>query len=383
MSNSRTFFAMLALLIVTNLKSQTPAGFVGIGTNNPQAKLQINHRSSSQLPSLFILDSLTGLGPAIRFQRLGLDSFFTFSAGFDGPPSKRGMILSWIDDSLLWVKSDGRLGLGTGNPLAKMQVNHKGTNLFPHFSILDSIGGTGSMISFRKQGVLKDLTMTGIPGATRTDMKFRIDSLIAFTDNKMGIFTESPQHEIDLNGDVNIAKSLLLNGNSGAPGQVLRSNGATGPPNWAYPDTIDIDTIAFKVFSNIFFVNGGSTGTVTSTTEKYDIGNVHNPSTGITTLSVDGIYMINVRGSFNTSSTETGPFLLEVILEVLNSDNSVAESIEHNSALPGNMPSHTSNVSLHTQLQLQAGQKLRVKVSNTRPTGGVNSRVDEFSAVLL
>ncbi|MCU0389440.1 MAG: hypothetical protein MUE71_12615 [Chitinophagaceae bacterium] len=108
MKNKRVFSSFLFSMISTIIIAQTPTGNVGIGTNSPQGKLQINHKSTANNPSLTILDSLNGLGPSMRYQRLGLDSFFSFSAGFDGPESKRGMILSWIDDSLLWVKSNGR-----------------------------------------------------------------------------------------------------------------------------------------------------------------------------------------------------------------------------------------------------------------------------------
>jgi hypothetical protein len=358
-------------------------GRMGLGTGNPQARMQVNHKSSPNTPSFLILDSMNGKGGSIQFGQQNHEGRFGITGNSMGPDPSRGLILSWLDDSLLWIKQDGRMGLGTGNPFAKMQINHKSTNLLPHFILLDSSGGLGSMLAFRKQGIVKDLRITGIPGATRADMKFKIDSLIAFDNNRLGLLTEDPQHEIDLNGDVNIGKILLLDGNPGQAGQVLRSNGAASPPVWANPNTIDIDTIMFKATSSVIAVNGNTASTVSSTTEVYDFGSVHNPGTGITTLPIDGVYLVTVRGSFTTNSNETGPFLLKVILEILNGNNTVAETIEETSALPGNLSAHTSNVSLHTQVQLQAGQKLRVKVSNTRPVGGVNTKLDEFSAVLL
>jgi len=361
-------------------------GKMGLGTGNPTARMQVNHRSTPQSPTFLMLDSLTGGGPSMRFQALGLDTFFTFSAGFDGPPSKRGMILSWIDDSLLWVKSDGRMGLGTGNPLGRMQVNHKSSALFPHFILLDSAGGSGGILSFRKQGVLKDMKMTGIPGATRADMQFKIDSLIAFTNNRMGILTEDPQHEIDLNGNVNIGKNLLLAGNGGQAGQVLRSNGSAGPPSWQnLPGEIDIDTILFKANSNVFSLAANTTANVTNTIEKYDIGAVHTPATGIANLPVEGFYQFTARCSFSTETAETGPFILKVLLEIVNADNSPVETIEQSTVLPGGMNMHTSQVQLHSQVKIQTGQKVRVKVANTKPTGSgaINARLDEFSGVLL
>ena len=378
-------FSLCYALFQLTVNGQT-SGNIGIGTNSPTARFQVNNRSTPQRPTFLMLDSLTGGGPSMRFQRLGLDSFFTFSAGFDGPASQRGMILSWIDDSLLWVKSDGRLGLGTGNPLGRMQVNHKSSALFPHFILLDSAGGLGGTLSFRKQGVLKDLKMTGIPGATRADMQFKIDSLITFTNNRMGIFTEDPQHEIDLNGNVNIAKNLLLSGNSGQAGQVLRSNGAAGPPSWQYPDTVDIDTIAFQVIAGSIQLGPGNNAVFNSTTEKYDYGNVHNTGTGISTVTKDGIYLFTARCSFTTESSETGPFQLRVLMEILNTgSNVVVETIEQSTILPSGMGVHTSQVQLHSQVQLEAGQRVRVRVANTRPSfaGNLSVKLDEFSGVLL
>jgi hypothetical protein len=361
-------------------------GRMGLGTGEPQARMQVNHRSTPQSPTFLMLDSLTGGGPSMRFQRLGLDSFFTFSAGFDGPPSQRGMILSWIDDSLLWVKSDGRMGLGTGNPLGRMQVNHKSSPLFPHFIMLDSAGGSGGMLSFRKQGVLKDLKMTGIPGATRAEMKFTLDSLLSFTNNRMGIFTEDPQHEIDLNGTVNIGKNLLLAGNGGQAGQVLRSNGSAAAPTWQDPPGIDIDTIAFNAASGSITLGAGSSAVISSTTEKYDLGSVHNTGTGISTFSQGGIFLFTARCSFTTESIETGPYMLKVILEILNTgSNVVVETIEQSTVLPSGMTTHTSQVQLHSQVKLEAGQRVRVRVANTKPTGSgtMNVKLDEFSGVLL
>jgi hypothetical protein len=361
-------------------------GRMGLGTGDPQARMQINHRSTPQSPTFLMLDSLTGGGPSMRFQALGLDTFFTFSAGFSGPPSQRGMILSWIDDSLLWVKSDGRLGLGTGNPLGRMQVNHKSSPLFPHFILLDSAGGSGGMLSFRKQGLLKDLKMTGIPGATRADMKFTLDSLLAFTNNRMGIFTEDPQHEIDLNGTVNIGKNLLMAGNGGQAGQVLRSNGSTAPPTWQDPPGIDIDTIAFSATSGSITLGAGNNAVISTTTEKYDFGSVHNTGTGISTISKEGIFLFTARCSFTTESIETGPFMLKVMLEILNTgSNVVVETIEQSTVLPSGMNTHTSQVQLHSQVKLAGGQRVRVRVANTKPTGSgtMNVKLDEFSGVLL
>ena len=360
-------------------------GRLGLGTGNPMAKMQVNHKSTPERPSFLMLDSINGLGPSMRFQRVGLDSFFTFSAGFDGPPSKRGMILSWIDDSLLWVKSDGRLGLGTGNPLAKMQVNHRSTALEPAIRILDSANSGFSGIAFNRTGELHEFGIGAHkPGGGATGVGIRSDADFPFfltQGGNLGLGTTNPTQRLDVQGNTNISGQLLFNGQAGQAGQVLKSNGAFAPPTWA--DPAPNDAFSFKAFSSNIMVSGGSTVTVNSTSEKYDIGNIHNPSTGITTISKDGNYLVTIRGGFTTNSTETGPFLLKVILEVLNNDNSVAESVEETAALPGGFGAHTSNVSLHTQLQLQTGQKLRVKLSNTRPTGGVNSRLDEFSGVLL
>jgi hypothetical protein len=445
---------------------------MGLGTSNPNARMQINHKAGNNSPSFLILDSITGTGPSIRFQRLGLDSFFSIGAQLNGPQSNRGFIFSWRDDSLLWVKSDGRMGLGTSNPNARMQINHKANRNSPSFLILDSLTGSGPSIQFRKMGseagmfLLGDFGThevghamvigwrddsllwvrdngrmgigTGNPLAkmqvnnTSTNLRpglllvdsaggngnymnlarqgqttlFKMlanpsnnvnnnsfgiitnlcncsgDSLLWFRNNRMGIFTGNPQFGLDINTTVNV-KNLVLNGNQGQPGQVLTSNGVAGPPTWNYPDTIDIDTISFKSFSAASNVPGGNTLTITSTTEKFDFGNIHNPGTGITTIDKEGIYLFTIRASFTTNSSETGPFQLRVALEVLNPDNSVAETIDETSVLPGGMGAHTSQVSLHTQLLLESGKKLRVKLSNSRPAGAVNSKLEEFAGTKL
>jgi len=125
----------LAFAVTSLAQTAGTTGNVGIGTNTPAAKLQINSRSTPTSPSIAILDSFAA--PSLQFRKLGLDSAFALTGGFGNSESSRGIILSWRDDSLLWVKSSGRLGLGTGNPGAKFQINHKASGQLPSLLVLD------------------------------------------------------------------------------------------------------------------------------------------------------------------------------------------------------------------------------------------------------
>jgi|GEM_PF-3723378 len=206
MRSIKWFIATIWLLAVCKLATAQTSntGNVGIGTTSPAAKLQINHSSTPGRPSIAILDSLTGSGPSIQFRRLGLDSAFSITGVPDGSESRRGLIMSWIDDSLLWLKPNGALGLGTNMPMARMQVNHKSSKTIPTLSILDSAGGAGSSIQFRRLGLDSAFSITGVPDGSESRrgliLGWRDDSLLWLKPNgALGLGTNMPMARMQVN----------------------------------------------------------------------------------------------------------------------------------------------------------------------------------------
>jgi hypothetical protein len=82
----------------------------------------------------------------------------------------------------------------------------------------------------------------GLYISSRSDISsFTNDSLLTIrTNGRVGIGNRSPAAKLDVNGDINFAGYLRVNGVAGSNGQVLTSTG-TGAPQWktgAYTDNI-------------------------------------------------------------------------------------------------------------------------------------------------
>ena len=57
-------------------------------------------------------------------------------------------------------------------------------------------------------------------------------TLFGFSQNRVGINTNSPLELLDVNGHTNLRGALKINGNAGTTGQVLVSQGNNTPPVW-------------------------------------------------------------------------------------------------------------------------------------------------------
>jgi hypothetical protein len=97
----------------------------------------------------------------------------------------------------------------------------------------------------------------GAPGKTRPAKNLVLFSLafvscFAFSQDNVGINKAIPEHSLDVGGDVNIDGNLVLNGQAGQAGQVLRTT-SSGATQW----------VDFSEFDSIFARHGTGSGTFT------------------------------------------------------------------------------------------------------------------------
>ncbi|MGQ0737745.1 MAG: hypothetical protein ACT4OJ_01680, partial [Bacteroidota bacterium] len=195
------------VLFICLVVLQTKAQNVGIGTNTPAAKLQINHRNTNTSPALTLFDSSSGTGSRILFTKESVGNTFSVASTLDAIAANSSLDFRTTLFSALFVRGDRRVGINNTNPSAFLHVG----------------GGA------------------------------KIDDTLNVT------------------GDVNIAGKLKLNGDQGTDGQVLISRGATGSPEWinfypanerakisvntttlsspGYSDTVDLGTTVYNTSS--------------------------------------------------------------------------------------------------------------------------------------
>ena len=128
------------------------------------------------------------------------------------------------------------VGIGTTTPAAKLQINHL-SNTGPGIQLVDSAVSGGGHLRFRNIN-----NSVGINLSSYTTSNYNKDQYLDITSDSVflttfrgngnvGIRNSNPLYPLDVLGDVNTTGTIRLNGNGGADGQVLRSNG-DGTMTW-------------------------------------------------------------------------------------------------------------------------------------------------------
>jgi hypothetical protein len=96
---------------------------VGIGTNAPAARLQINHRSSTTV-GLQLLDSFASRAGSIRFSTINNPVGMNISSFYESP-FNRGHYLDINSDTafIATFRGNGNVGLGVESPLYRLDIN--------------------------------------------------------------------------------------------------------------------------------------------------------------------------------------------------------------------------------------------------------------------
>jgi hypothetical protein len=189
----------------------TNSGNVGIGTSQPSYKLEVNSGSSTNLrltskgstpssPSIDIFDSVNGtefvLSPSSG--KVDLFTYSSHSLAFGTNNMERVRILS-----------NGNVGIGTFQPVYKLEVNSAGsTNLrltskgstpsSPSIDIFDSVNGTEFVLS-PSTGKVDLFTFSNHSLAFGTNNVERVRIL---SNGNVGIGTTMPQSTLTVKGTV-------------------------------------------------------------------------------------------------------------------------------------------------------------------------------------
>ena len=121
-------------------------GNIGIGTIDPQARLEIYHASGFSSPTLKLSDLNTGGLARIHFHNEGTGIKFWEIAAYtdDAVQPNSYMTFSHLNQAdVLNLKGDGRIGIGTFVPQARLDIRHISETGNPHLLLYD-LGIAGS-----------------------------------------------------------------------------------------------------------------------------------------------------------------------------------------------------------------------------------------------
>jgi hypothetical protein len=289
-SDTTTFFKVIS-------------GSVGIGTENPTSTLDVVGDSRvSGVSTVGVISATTGFIEALNVNRI-TSGFTTTTNLFVGTAATIGFITA----------TNGFVGVLTANRINSGFTTT--TNLFV---------GTSATITSNLQVDVNTLFVNsntrrvGV-GTTNPLQKLQVGigtlSTVVTDTARVGIGTTNPQYTLDTRGDISFTGKLYVNNDSGTSGQVLLSGGV-GSPTWGAPGAVTVGSansvgIANTQASSVFYP------TFTEQTEnnallKVDItGLSYNPglnyfgigTTNLTAaLTVNGSVGINTNAFFVNSS---------------------------------------------------------------------------------
>lgn len=143
------------------------------------------------------------------------------------------------------------VGVGTIAPNARLEIkdtantkvkitskNFVDTSQLVLSNRLSDLYGTDMILSSNQEQGIRVIARSDLPG-NNSDSILMITPSGRLGINKPGL----PAYTLDVNGDINTAGSLRINGNQGTNGQVLRSNG-NGSMTWGNIDLSDYPNLA-------------------------------------------------------------------------------------------------------------------------------------------
>jgi len=217
-------------------------GDVGIGTESPGAKLEVNGQ-------IKITGGSPGAGKVLTSDATGLASWKTVAGaadadwGFSAPPGS------------IYSLAPGNVGIGTTSPQNKLEVNG--------YTV---VGSNSKGVRMRTDGVLVDIESLG------TDLAINYqngrNTVMNVVTGNVGIGTTSPREKLEVQG---YNPRIFIDATSSNPELNLRASGKT---EWAmYQDAWTGDLRFYQAGNKISFQNGtGKVGIgTTAPTEKLDV----------------------------------------------------------------------------------------------------------------
>jgi len=191
-------------------------GNVGIGTSNPQYKLDVSG-NMNLTSGLRVNNSYGQSGQVLTSGGGGQMSWTTVSGG----------------GSSVWTKNDTTAYYNTGNvaigtTVANYTLNVAGNmNLMSGLRVNGAAGTSGQVLTSSGGGTMSWTTVSG--GGTSI---WTLNGTNAYYNNgNVGIGKTNPEYKLHVVGDINFTNALRVNGSAGTSGQILTSGGG-GPMSW-------------------------------------------------------------------------------------------------------------------------------------------------------
>ena len=220
----------------TTRMSLSNAGFLGIGTSSPAAKLDVVGGNNWDLTGS---EGDVRIGNGTYRLKIGIALSGGGAGGtgimqYGSPTGYNVLALGSQGKNILRLNGNtGRAGIGTDNPGGDLEIQSN-ANATPQLLVRQTNAGDYGRVRITNSSGSNYWDIAGYHGATATD-------------DRLNFFNGRNSTQFGLNGN----SAFLLSGNAGSPGQVLQSNGAGAPPSWT-------NVSSSSMYSNTVIVSSGT-----------------------------------------------------------------------------------------------------------------------------
>lgn len=200
------------------------AQYVGIGTSDPNGKLEISHRSNNH-PTLLLTDSSQFYNGWIKFKQLNTQhhiNILGYGNDFGHSADQKLEIGTDSIFNILSINGTGKVGIGESIPTSKLEVKHNSNTQSKHLSLIET------ELDYARIGFANSNGQSFQLAATKGSIPSGIQDHFNIYSARNGTDVMS----VNGLGDVSFQRSLMPNGNAGTSGQVLKSNGPNASPTW-------------------------------------------------------------------------------------------------------------------------------------------------------
>ncbi len=266
-------------------------GKVGIGSTDPLGKLQINHDTDANddFPHIRVRQLDDSNFGRLRFENSNGTRYFSNKIDLSSATaSVNSYRWTYGTTELMRMKGDGKFGIGTTNPAARLHISHDGSDTDPHLNISSSGTDGQSRINWTTvENVNLWTAQSDLDGATSADNYWRLEY-----NGATNIFNVKGNGNVGIGTSTQDVKLSVVGtqDNNGTLGTFKVSNGA----NDMIFDSNEIDVSG----NSELFLNNNGTGNVNLATGGGKVG----IGTGNPTAKLDIEGDIVVKKTTNTAT---------------------------------------------------------------------------------